>query len=80
MNAPPVTLSQLPRGASAVVRRLLGGAELAQRLAALGLTQGQPFVVLHNARGGPLLVSVRDTRIALGRGEAEKVLVERTGP
>jgi ferrous iron transport protein A len=75
-----VPLDRLPPGASAVVRQLHGGGDLAQRLAALGLTVGAAFVVLQNARHGPLLVNVRDTRIALGRGEAARVLAERTTP
>jgi ferrous iron transport protein A len=78
MNAPLVPLDRLPRGAAAVVRQLQGGDELAQRLAALGLTVGAPFVVLQNTGRGPLLVIARETRIALGRGEATRVLVERT--
>lgn len=75
-----VPLDRLPPGATAVVRGLHGGGELAQRLAALGLTVGAAFVVLQNARRGPLLVNVRDTRIALGRGEAARVLAQRTAP
>jgi len=75
-----VSLNQLPKGARAVVRRLAGGSELAGRLAGLGLVVGARLVVLQNAGHGPMLVNVRDTRIALGRGEAMKVLVEETAP
>jgi ferrous iron transport protein A len=75
-----VSLNQLPKGARAVVRRLTGGSELASRLAGLGLVVGAQLVVLQNAGHGPMLVNVRDTRIALGRGEAMKVLVEETAP
>ena len=80
MNTPPpVSLDQLPTGATAVVQQLRGGKELTSRLAAMGLTEGVQLVVLQNAGRGPMLVSVRDTRIALGRGEAIKILVEKTG-
>jgi len=78
MNTPTVTLDQLPKDATAVVRQLRGGGELVHRLAAMGLTVGAQLVVLQNTGHGPMLVSVRDTRIALGRGEAIKVLVEKT--
>ena len=74
-----VSLDQLPTGAKAVVRRLRGGRELANRLAAMGLAVGAPLVVLQNAGHGPMLVHVRDTRIALGRGEAMKILVGESG-
>jgi ferrous iron transport protein A len=77
MRSRIVALDQLPQGATAVVRQLRGGDELAHRLVALGLTVGAPFVVLQNTRHGPLLVNVRDTRIALGRGEAARILVEQ---
>jgi ferrous iron transport protein A len=72
-----VALDTLSAGTRAVVRELRGGTELAHRLAALGLTEGAAFVVLQNPRRGPLLVLVRDTRIAIGRGEAAKILAER---
>lgn len=75
-----LSLDQLPEGASAVVRNLRGGAELKSRLAAMGLTEGVKLLVLQNTGRGPMLASVRDTRIALGRGEAIKVLVEKTEP
>jgi ferrous iron transport protein A len=76
----PVALDALPAGTSAVVRELRGGSQLVQRLAALGLTEDAPIVVLHNARRGPLLVLVRDTRVAIGRGEAAKIFVEQVPP
>jgi ferrous iron transport protein A len=73
---PLVPLDQLPAGATALVRQLRGGQEFAHRLAAMGLTEGAHLTVLQNPGRGPLLVNVRDTRIALGRGEAKKILVE----
>jgi ferrous iron transport protein A len=71
-----VPLDQLPIGAHAVVRQFGGGKEFASRLAAMGLSVGSRLEVLQNRGGGPILVLVRDTRIALGRGEAMKILVE----
>jgi len=43
----------------------------------LGLTPGAGVTVLQNYGHGPLIVRVRDTRVALGRGEASNVLVRR---
>ena len=77
MNRPPaVSLAELPTGKRAVVRALRGGQELMSRLTAMGLVAGTPVEVLQNRGSGPLLVRVCDTRIALGRGEAVKILVE----
>ena len=76
---PTVSVDQLPQSATAVVRKLRGGGELVNRFAAPGLTAGAQLVVLQITGHGPMLVNVRDTRIALGRGEASKVLVGTTG-
>jgi ferrous iron transport protein A len=79
MNRPPaVPLAELPTGTRAVVRALRGGQDLMSRLTAMGLVAGTPVEMLQNRGRGPLLVRVRDTRIALGRGEAVKILVERS--
>ncbi|HXZ49426.1 MAG TPA: FeoA family protein [Usitatibacter sp.] len=71
-----LSLCELAAGSSAVVRALGGGADFTRRVSAMGLAAGAPVDVLQNTGRGPLLVRVRDTRIALGRGEAAKVLVE----
>ncbi len=48
---------------------------MARRLAELGLTPGVCLRVVQDA-GGPLLVSVRNSRVALGRGIADKLTVQ----
>jgi len=49
-----------------------------KRLMDMGLTPGTKVMVLRSAPfHGPILVSVRGTRLALGRGLAEKILVEK---
>ena len=55
--------------------RINAGRRLTHRLTELGLTPGVSFEVLQD-RGGPLLLAVRNTRLALGRGMASKILVE----
>ena len=50
------------------------GRRLTHRLAELGLTPGVKLRVVQ-VNGGPLLVSVRGSRIAIGRGMADKLLV-----
>jgi ferrous iron transport protein A len=70
------TLSDLEPGTRGVVRQLRGGREFAARLAALDLTVGVEVTVVQNYGRGLILVLVRDTRVALGRGEALKVQVD----
>jgi ferrous iron transport protein A len=47
-------------------------------MASLGVSIGSEVLVRQNYGYGPLIVVVHDTRIALGRGEAAKVLAEET--
>ncbi len=71
-----VRLDELAQGSRGIVQRLVGGGAFTSRLAALGVTKGVRIEVLQNRRHGPLLVLARETRLALGRGEAQKILVE----
>jgi Fe2+ transport system protein FeoA len=71
-----VSLGEVREGTRGVVRELAGGPGFTSRLAALGLVKGTRFDMLQNRGRGPVLVLVRDTRIALGRAEAQKILVQ----
>lgn len=80
MNGRPILpLEQIAAGAHAIVREIRGGADFSGRLAGMGLTKGACIEMLQNAGHGPVLVRAHETRIALGRGEALKILVEETG-
>ena len=50
-----------------------------KRLLDLGLTKGCSFKVIQSRGRGPVLVEVRGTRIALGYGLANKLMVEVIG-
>lgn len=69
-------VSDLPAGGRGVVRLLHGGTEFTHRMVTLGFTPGVEVTVVQNYGRGPIQVSVRDTHVALGRGEALKVMVE----
>jgi ferrous iron transport protein A len=72
-----VSLSSVPRGTPVRLTRLMGGHPFLSRLASLGFTPGARLQVVQNYGRGPLIVRLRDTRVALGRGEADKILVEQ---
>ena len=77
MSHNTITLSNLAPGEVGVIRELAGGGGFISRLATLGFTPGARLTMVQNFGRGPLIVSIRDTRIALGRGEAAKVVVTR---
>jgi DtxR family transcriptional regulator, Mn-dependent transcriptional regulator len=73
-------LSDLDPRTGGVIRRLAGGQAFVSRLAALGFCIGADVTMLQNFGHGPIIVLVRDTRVALGRGEARQVEVEPAAP
>lgn len=74
-----IPLSSMHSGERGEVVALNGGRALLGRMTALGFTPGAEVAVIQNFGHGPLIVLVRDGRVALGRGEAGKVCVRRWG-
>jgi ferrous iron transport protein A len=65
-------LSKTQVGQKVRLVKIHGGRQLTHRLVEMGLTPGATIRVLQNS-GGPLLVAESDSRIAVGRGMAEKI-------
>jgi len=55
----------------------VGGRGIQSRLFSMGLVPGVKIKVLSNSGAGPLMVAVKDTRLALGRDMAYKIIVEQ---
>ncbi|MCX7857730.1 MAG: ferrous iron transport protein B [Deltaproteobacteria bacterium] len=71
-----VPLLLMEEGEEGIVEEIQGGERLISRLAGLGITEGVHVRMLRNIQG-PLMVLASDTRIALGRGEAKKIIVKK---
>ena len=56
---------------------LAGGRGLKEHLAALGLNEGLEIEVIKRGAPGPFLIAVKDTRLAIGAGMANKIMVNR---
>jgi ferrous iron transport protein A len=69
-------LSALSFGTEARISKIVGGCSVVKRLSEMGLTYGTKIKVVSDPCGGPVLIEVRDTRLALGRGVATKIYVE----
>ena len=69
-------LTFLPISRDAVVRDITGGNGAYQRLSGMGLARGAVVRVVRNDGYGPLIVALGEGRLILGRGIAQKVLVE----
>ncbi len=70
-------LGSVPAGARAVIREVRGGRGFTARVLALGFTPGAEVTVMQNFGRGPVLVEVRQSRVALGRWESIKIIVEQ---
>ncbi len=77
-SSPPLSLTELAANDRARILSFAVGRHAASRFASLGLTPGAPVSMVQNYGRGPLIVNVRGARVALGRGEAIKILVERS--
>ncbi len=70
-------LSEVKSGEDVFINSFLSGHGINQRLASLGFTPGAKLKMVQNFMHGPLIVFIRGTRVALGRGEASKIVVSR---
>ena len=68
------TLSSVPVGQPVQLVKINAGRRLKHRLTELGLTPGVTLTIIQN-NGGPILISVRGSRIAIGREMANKIQV-----
>lgn len=71
-----VPLNAVGEGTDVVIRSFDGGHAFLARVAALGLIPGSEVRVVANRGRGPVLLQARDTRVAVGRGMAHRILVE----
>jgi len=70
-----IPLAMLHENEEAEVVEIRGGRGLVRRLSELGLTPGTKIKVLLSNSPGPVLIDVRGSRIALGRGLLMKIMV-----
>jgi len=69
-------LSLVSPGKEVTLIAMQGGRGLKARLTDMGLNEGMRFKVLHSHRLGPCIILVGNTRLVLGYGMANKIMVE----
>lgn len=70
------SLTDLITGEQGTVLAFEGGRAVNNRLTSLGFTPGTEINIVQNYGRGPLIVKIRGSRVALGRGEARKIIVQ----
>lgn len=74
-----VPLTDLPSSSETTIIAIRGGHGMRRRLRSMGIAEGRTIRKLSAlAWGGPIVVLVNRTQIAIGRGMANKVLVRAT--
>ena len=68
-------LSTAKSGESVRVVRIEAGRGLNSRLASMGLTANTELKVVSNGHPGPFVLIVKDAKVVLGRGVAQKIVV-----
>lgn len=56
---------------------IVAGRGLRQRLISMGLNVGSEIEVIKSGAPGPFLIAVKETRLAIGRGIAYKIMVSQ---
>jgi Fe2+ transport system protein FeoA len=68
-------LSQVEEGQTVCIVGVDGGRELRSRLTTMGLLPKTRIKVVRNGKSGPFVISVKNSKMALGRGVVDKIMV-----
>ncbi len=68
-------LSMVGPGQKVILVDVQGGWGIRRRLANMGLNPGVKFEVISTTFPGPTIIKVRDTRLMLGSGMVQKIMV-----
>ena len=71
-----MTLSRIDPGEEVILIDIDGGRGLRSKLYSMGLVPGITLKILNRNGSGPVMIAVKDSRLAIGRGMAEKIIVE----
>lgn len=69
-------LAMVSQGEEVTVVDIRAGHRLTKRLADMGLTPGTTLRVITSHSPGPILIDLRGSRLVLGHGIAQKVMVK----
>lgn len=73
-----IPLDMAKPGECLIIQDIIGGASARMRLLTMGLRQGDEIEVITNNGQGQVVIAVEFQRYALGKGLAQKILVQNT--
>lgn len=73
----PLTLDQIKKDKEVTVVEIEGGWRIRQRLNQMGIHPNDCILIKRSgAMGGPILIQIHGTDVAIGRGMARKIVVK----
>ena len=69
------SLSKVRAGETVKIARIEAGRGLNSRLASMGLVPNVQITVVKNTHPGPFVISIKNSKVMLGRGMAHKIMV-----
>jgi len=73
------SLSTVPSGNKVRLVTIEAGRGLCNRLASMGLVSDVEITVVSNSHPGPFVINVKGSKVMLGRGMANKIMVSPCG-
>jgi len=71
-----MVLSSVKPGNDVTISDINGGRGIRSKLYSMGLVPGTKLTVLNGNTNGPVMISIRDSRLAIGHGMAQKIIVK----
>ena len=71
-----IPLAMVNEGETVTISYVDCGIGLKKRLCDLGLYDNTSIKVIRNDISGPIIIKVKDSNLAIGRGQANKILVK----
>ena len=73
-----LTLAHAVPGKKYRIVRVVGECKLSSRLCAMGLMPNELLSVYTASRGGPVIIAIKGSRFAIGRGMTGRIIIEET--
>ncbi|MFP4363572.1 MAG: ferrous iron transport protein A [Spirochaetia bacterium] len=70
-----VPLSQEKSATKVCVHSIHGGQGLQAKLISMGIVPGRYIDILHTSQTGPIVINVLNSKVMIGQGMAERILV-----
>ncbi len=79
-RSPLVPLHRAKKGEKLIVKELEAGKNMQLRISSMGLKIGDPIEIVSSGFGGQVVIATGENRMVLGKGMAEKIMVQLFDP